>query len=187
MVVGVCSTGNVELVKGLGADEVIDYRQSLPVYEQLIKKFGANKFDVIIDTVGIQELFHNCAQILKPGKPYLSLGVQPSKCTIPALLYSVCQILLNALWPRFLGGVDRKYVQVNGFASLENLEALAEMAEKGTLRVPIDSQWEFGDVQKAYEKILSKSKSGKVIVNVESSRLSTPSFKFIFFQLEHEP
>lgn len=46
-VVGVCSTDNVELVKKLGADEVVDYKK-----EDVTEKYTNQDFDLIFDTVG---------------------------------------------------------------------------------------------------------------------------------------
>jgi len=46
-VVGVCSTANVQLVKDLGADEVVDYKTT-----DVTQKYRDQEFDIVFDTVG---------------------------------------------------------------------------------------------------------------------------------------
>lgn len=54
-VVGVCSTDNVELVKNLGADEVVDYKK-----EDVTEKYTHQDFDLVFDTVGsAAEVIHS--------------------------------------------------------------------------------------------------------------------------------
>lgn len=62
----------------------------------------------------------------------------------------------NLLWPIFLGGVDRSYVQVNGIANSKSMERLARMVEEGKLKVPIDSVWSFEDVLQVCLAILER-------------------------------
>jgi NADPH:quinone reductase-like Zn-dependent oxidoreductase len=164
---------------------VIDYRRYLPVHEQLTEKFGKEFFGVAVGARGVQDLFHTCPNFLKPGKPYVTVGLQPSSYTVLLMLNSIDQMISNSLWPRILGRTDRAYIQVTGLANLKDLEILAEMAENGKLKVPIDSQRDFAEVQKvrkgqnptlapaefniqAYERMLSKHAKGKVVVNVET-------------------
>jgi NADPH:quinone reductase-like Zn-dependent oxidoreductase len=56
-IVATCSKPNFGLVKDLGADSVIDYRDKKPLHEYLTKEFGPRKFDLVVDTVGAQELY----------------------------------------------------------------------------------------------------------------------------------
>jgi NADPH:quinone reductase-like Zn-dependent oxidoreductase len=64
-VVGVCSTTNMDMVRSLGADKVIDYTQ-----EDFAK--SAEKYDVIFDAVG--KVSHSlCKNILKPTGVYLNV------------------------------------------------------------------------------------------------------------------
>lgn len=162
VVVAICSGRNEELVRGLGADEVsappigkdlfadrmqvIDYREHAPVYQYLAEKYSRNKFDWVLDAYGIQDLWLNCASYLKPGKPFLSIGIQVPNCNYSSLLSAIGMLMSNMLWPRFLGGVDRSYAPVNGIANSKSMERLARMIEDGKLQVPIDSIWSFGDV-----------------------------------------
>ncbi|KAF8855831.1 GroES-like protein [Acephala macrosclerotiorum] len=167
VVVAVCSGRNEELVRSLGADEVIDYREHAPVQNYLSEKYSQNKFDWVLDAYGIQDLWLNCPSYLKPGKPFLSIAIQVPDYNYSSLLCAIGMLMSNMLWQRFLGGVDRQYAQVNGIANSKSMERLARMIEDGKLKVPIDSVWNFEDVLQAYEKIMSKHATGKIIVRVE--------------------
>ncbi|KAH7379791.1 zinc alcohol dehydrogenase [Cadophora sp. MPI-SDFR-AT-0126] len=165
-IVAICSKPNVEMVKGLGADEVIDYQEHSPVHKFLATEFKNDKFDVVMDAFGVQEVFHNCEGYLKPGKAYVSVGPAMPTYSMGAILYSIGQMASNFLWPRFLGGPNRPYVQFAATATREEMERLANMVRDGKLKVPIDSCWEMEDALKAYERITSRRARGKVIVNI---------------------
>ena len=68
-VTAVCATANVELVRGLGADRVIDY---------MVEDFTQDdqRYDVVFDAAG-KSSFGRCKQLLKPRGIYLSTGLGP--------------------------------------------------------------------------------------------------------------
>jgi len=79
-VVAICSAANVELVKGLGADDVVAYNSGEPAEEYLARVYGGEdrmKFDAVIDTIGVQGLYVKCPNFLKEGKTFLNMGVVP--------------------------------------------------------------------------------------------------------------
>jgi threonine dehydrogenase-like Zn-dependent dehydrogenase len=129
----------------------VNYREHEPVHEYLIKEFGAEPFDAIIDAYGSQPLFLHCAKYLKPGKTFVSIGVQPpagSKPTFWSLLGAVGHLISNFFWPAWLGGVNRPYFGAKGFPTLKTLECGADLVRAGKLRVPLDSSWEMEDALK---------------------------------------
>src|SRR5213075_770072 len=65
-VTGVCSTRNVDLVRSLGADHVIDYTK-----EDFTK--GAERYDVMLDNVGNHSL-SECRGVLTPNGKYVLIG-----------------------------------------------------------------------------------------------------------------
>ncbi|CZT00213.1 related to zinc-binding oxidoreductase [Rhynchosporium agropyri] len=165
-VVAICSKANIELVKALGANEVIDYQENAPVHKFLSAEFENDKFDVVMDAFGVQELFSNCEGFLKPGATFVSVGVALQTYSMGSILYSACQMAGNLLRPRILGGVNRQYLQVAATVTLNEMQRLADMARDGKLRVPIDSVWEIDDVLKAYERILSRRARGKIVIRI---------------------
>src|SRR6516162_3355284 len=74
-VTGVCSTGNVEMVRSLGADRVIDYTR-----EDFTR--SAQRYDLIIDLVG-NHSFSECRQVLKPKGGYVMIGGPPGRWIDP--------------------------------------------------------------------------------------------------------
>ncbi|KAK0113515.1 zinc ion binding [Cadophora gregata] len=165
-IVAICSKANIEMVKGLGADEVIDYQEHAPVHKFLTTEFANDKFDVVMDAFGIQEIFHNCEGYLKPGKAFVNVGPAMPTYSMRAILYSIGQMASNFLWPRFLGGPNRPYIQFAATATQDEMQRLAAMVREGKLKVPIDSCWDMEDVLKAYERMLSRHARGKVIVKI---------------------
>ncbi|RMZ79624.1 hypothetical protein DV737_g3338, partial [Chaetothyriales sp. CBS 132003] len=88
-VVASCSAANSELVKSLGADEVIDYRSQDVVdsLKQWSKRNGGQQFDAIIDNVGNNaDIYWNCHEYLKSsGGIYIGVAVEFSSDTDCAL------------------------------------------------------------------------------------------------------
>lgn len=172
-IVAICSEKNLECVKGLGADEAIDYKKHAPLHKYLAATYSANPFTVIIDAYGVQEIFSNCATYLVPRAPFISVGIAFASYTYSSVMYACFLMLTNSLWPRFLGGVNRPYNCVQGFATFERLQQLAEMAEEGDFEVVIDSSWELEDALGAYEKMLSRHARGKIVVKVQNTPKSS--------------
>ena len=98
------------MVKNLGADEVVPYNGEVTTEQYLARAYGGSKkFDVIIDTVGVQSLYTHCPAYLKEGKSLLNAGVLPyTGSGIWGVMSLTKDMLANYFWPRFLGGTDRK-------------------------------------------------------------------------------
>ncbi|KAH7368836.1 zinc alcohol dehydrogenase [Plectosphaerella cucumerina] len=166
-VVGVCSGGNVELVKGLGADEVRAYS---PLHAELTARYGGKPFDVVIDAIGIQELYVRCGGFLKPEGTYAAIGLKPARHSLPALVGSFLVSQANALWPRaeWLGGTGRKWTTVTVMgASVEEMEDVMGMVGRGEVRVVVGSEFGMEDAVKAYEVMAGGHAKGKVVVKVD--------------------
>lgn len=145
-VVAMCSGTNADLVKSLGADEVVDYQAHAPVHKFLAGTYVEDKFDVVIDAYGVQDFFAHSAGYLKPRKQFVTVGIAFAEYTTSSLLYAVGQMMKNALLPSWLGGVNRPYAQITGMATLEGLESLRDMVENGQLRGVVDGVWEMENV-----------------------------------------
>lgn len=144
-VAGLCSTKNLELVRTLGADEVIDYTQpNFTVPER--------KFDAVFDAVSHYPM-SACASWLKPDGIYVSAldGVGGT---------------MNLLRDKVAYGHRRaKFVFVK--PNSQDLNTLRTLCEEGKLRPVIDSEYAFDDVGDAFARSRSGRSRGKVIVNVK--------------------
>lgn len=154
-VTATCSTRNVELCRGLGADEVIDYTAEKDLSATLRERGVI--FDIILDHVGLPyDLYFQCHHFLRPGGVFLQVGGHNIMDTHVA----------RVGWPSFLGGGKRKY-KIFFFANTQaHVVAIGEMLQKGTLKVQVDSEYEFEDAVKAFEKLRSGRARGKVLVHV---------------------
>ncbi len=149
-VTGVCSTANVELVKSLGADQVIDYTK-----EDFTKR--GETYDIIFDTVG-KSSFSHCKSSLKENGRYL-------------LTTGGLNFYLLILWNLIR---DRLPVQQTGkrivcAMSIEKKDALAflkELIEAGRIRPVIDSCHPLEQIAEAHRYVDKGHKKGNVVITV---------------------
>ncbi|MHA1635946.1 MAG: NAD(P)-dependent alcohol dehydrogenase, partial [Candidatus Thorarchaeota archaeon] len=141
-VTGVCSTKNIELVKSLGADRVIDYTTVDFTKEEEI-------YDIIFDAVG-KSSFSKCKKLLREDGIYLS--------TVPTY-----RLLLQMLWTSKIG----KKKAMFGIASgPENLHYLKELLESNELRIVIDRTYPFEQIAEAHAYVDKGHKVGSVAISV---------------------
>ncbi|MBN4080751.1 NAD(P)-dependent alcohol dehydrogenase [Caldithrix abyssi] len=143
-VTGVCSTTNLELVKSLGADKVIDYTK-----EDFTKT--SQTYDIIFDAVG-KNSFSNCKGSLKQRGVYLS-----TLLTLP--------LLLQVLWT---SKISRKKAKV--MTETKNLKALIflkELIEAGKIKSVIDRRYPLEQTAEAHRYVEKGHKKGNVVITVE--------------------
>ena len=147
-VTGVCSTANVELVRGLGADRVIDSKK---------ERFTdvAGNFDVVFDTIG-RESLGSCAAVLKPGGTYVTTIPRPG-----TLLAMARSRLISALSAR----ARRSEVVLVKSRGVE-LEAMTALAESGALKTAVDSVYPLAEAAKAHDRSRTFRTRGKLILEV---------------------
>ncbi|MGD8969324.1 MAG: NAD(P)-dependent alcohol dehydrogenase [Anaerolineae bacterium] len=142
-VTGVCSSTNLELVRSLGADQVIDYTR-----EDFTKT--GQTYDVIFDAVG-KSSFSRCRSSLKEGGIYLD--------TLPRLA-----TLLQVQWTSMMGS---KKVKMQGApAILENLLFLKGLIEAGKLKTVIDRRYPLEQTAEAFRYVEKGHKKGNVVITV---------------------
>jgi 2-desacetyl-2-hydroxyethyl bacteriochlorophyllide A dehydrogenase len=142
-VTGVCSTTNLEMVKSLGADQVVDYTKDD------FTKTGQT-YDVIFDAVG-KSSFSRCKSSLKKNGIYL--------VTLPKLA-----VLLQMLWTSKIGS---KKVKMEGApAKVENLLFLKELIEAGKLKTVIDRRYTLEQTAEAFRYVEKGHKKGNVVITV---------------------
>lgn len=165
-VVSTCSGANLDLVKSLGADEVIDYR-SMSVTEglkQWSRKNGGQKFDVIIDCVGSdQSIYWESPHYLKEGGRYLQIGADINSRTVVAIFKIVA-------WPTILGGGKTPFKFYSlGPIKQEEFDMLGAWMVEGKVKSVIeeDNRFELGEVAKAFQKLKGGRTRGKMVIEVD--------------------
>lgn len=143
-VVGVCSTRNVELVRGLGANELIDYTKPDSFAGQAL-------FDVVLDCVGA-EVGKWLAMLVPKGR-YVSCLPGPEVFARGALNITCGK----QVWPVLL---------VPRAADLAILDGLYEA---GKLRVVIDSRFPLAKLADAWARSKSGRAAGKIVIDVSAA------------------
>lgn len=153
-----CSSTNVELVKSLGADTVLDYKKD-DLLTQL-KDLGT-VFDLIVDNVGAPaNLYRVCNPFLQPQGKFIQVGLGMSFAAIrQAVGNKIASILA---WGK------REWIFVAPPAEFHPVYVqLADWMKEGKIRAVIDSTFEFAEVPKAYEKLKTGRARGKVVVHIQ--------------------
>ncbi|WP_024477446.1 NAD(P)-dependent alcohol dehydrogenase [Arthrobacter sp. CAL618] len=148
VVTGVCSTANLDLVKSLGADIVIDYTA------QDFTELG-QVYDVVFDAVG-KSSYTRSRKLLKPGGIYLT--------TVPSL-----PILMWMLVTRIFGKTRAKIA----FTGLRRAKAMAldvkfisHLAASGHYVPVIDRTYNLKEAASAHARVQSGRKKGSVVLTL---------------------
>jgi len=150
-VTGVCSTRNVDMVRSLGADRVIDYTQ-----EDFTK--SGQRYDLIFDTVGNHSLLA-CRRVLNPKGTYIAVGGPSSRWMIGPLASAITAPVLS----RF---VDRKFVTFIAKGSKEDLTVMHELMEAGKVTPVIDKRYRLSEVPEAIRYLEEGHARGKVVITL---------------------
>ena len=146
-VTGVCSTANLDLVKSLGADEVIDYTRedfstAGPVY------------DIVFDTVG-KSGFARSLKSLKRGGFYVVIAPSGG-------LASVVGDILRGIWVSMTGAA--KVIGGMARAAPGDLAFLKGLIESGKLRTVIDRRYSLDEIAEAHRHAEAGHKKGHVVI-----------------------
>ena len=151
-VTGVCSTKNVELVRSIGADRVIDYTR-----EDVTK--GTQRYDLILDNVSTHSLLEY-KRIMTPNGVYVLIGSTDTGRWFGWLVRPVEAWLLSPFSRQKFGTI---------FADLnkDDLATLAGLMESGTVTPVIDRTYKLSEAAEALRYLERGHARGKVVVTVE--------------------
>jgi NADPH:quinone reductase-like Zn-dependent oxidoreductase len=146
----VCGTKNLELVKSLGADKVIDFQE-----EDFTK--GHQEYDYVFDAVG-KSSFMKCYGVLRPGGVYISsdLGSMSQNVFLPLITPIIKPIIGNKKtifpMPRDVRG---------------SLLLIKKLMEQGRFKAVIDRRYPLEQIVEAYRYVEKGQKTGNVVITVE--------------------
>jgi NADPH:quinone reductase-like Zn-dependent oxidoreductase len=150
-VTGVCSTRNLELVRSIGADHVIDYTREN--YTD-----SGKKYDLIIDNVGNHALLAN-RRVLSPEGKLVIVGGQGGNWLGP-MLRPIGAMMLSPF-------VDQDMGMMLAKMDKDDLAILADLMEAGKVTPVIDRRFLLDEVPAAIRYSEEGHARGKIIVNVE--------------------
>ena len=142
-VTGVCSGANVQLVKALGADSVIDYTR-----EDFTE--SGNTYDLIFDVVGATT-FDRCQSSLNPNGVFLQNIMELSD-------------IVRMFWTSITGG--KKIKGGVAIGNMANMGLITALAEAGTLRPVIDRSYPLERIAEAFKYVEQGHKKGNVVMTV---------------------
>lgn len=153
VVTAVCGPEHVDLVRGLGADRVIDR-----TVEDFTK--DAQRYEVVFDAVG-KSSFGRCKPLLKPGGIYLSTDLGPLSLNP----------LLALVTPLF--GGRRVMFPIPPRRDREGVQRFREMLESGAFRPVIDRHYRLDQIVEAYRYVEAGQKVGNVVLVVGDAPRAT--------------
>jgi NADPH:quinone reductase-like Zn-dependent oxidoreductase len=143
-ITAVCGTKNLELVRSLGADRVIDYTK-----EDFTR--NGQTYDVIFDAVG-KHSFKKSRSSLKPGGSYLATDHLSN--------------LWLVLWTRLRGGKRVRFSITGPMSTKKDVIFLKDLVEGGKFRPVIDRSYPLEDIVEATRYVETEQKTGNVVLTV---------------------
>ena len=152
-VTGVCSTRNVDMVRSIGADHVIDYSRA-----DFTK--STQRYDLIFDLVANHSLLA-CRRVMNPDGIYVAAGIIGlGESMIRILAHMIKTIVL----PRF---VSQKFVTLIAKINTADLTVLRELMATGKITPVIDRRYSLSEVPEAVRYLESKRARGKIVITLE--------------------
>ena len=147
---GVCSTRNVDMVRSIGADHVIDYTQ-----EDFTR--SGQRYDLIVDMAGTHSL-SDCRRALTPRGTYVVVGA-PSGRWLTGPDRFIKALVLSLF-------VSQRMVPFVTSANKEDLVVLKDLLEAGKVTPVIDGSYRLSEVPEAIRHLEEGHAQGKVVITV---------------------
>ena len=148
-VTAVCSSRNVEMVRSIGADHVIDYTE-----EDFVS--SDERYDVFLDTVGNRSVMDS-RRVLQPAGIYISIGGPKTSLGLLGRMFSIMAVSL----------VGKRTMRVMlARNNKEDLVVLRELLESGKVTPVIDRRYELSEVPDALRYQGEGHAQGKTVITV---------------------
>jgi NADPH:quinone reductase-like Zn-dependent oxidoreductase len=144
-ITAVCNTKNIDLVRSLGAERVIDYAKDDFTQDNQI-------YDVVIDAVG-KSSFFRCKRLLKRGGVYYSTD-----------LGFLAQNIFLALWTRVFSSKKVKFPIPK--ESKKDIEFFKEIIEAGKYKAVVDRRYSLDQIVEATRYVETGQKTGNVVITI---------------------
>lgn len=154
-VTGVCSTAKVDLVRGLGADHVVDYTSADPTDLAA----GAPRYDVILDIAGNRRLAH-LRRALTPSGRLVLVGGETGGRWLGGLDRGLRAIVLSPF-------VGQKLGMFIASEDTAGLTVLRELLDSGQVTPAVDRTYPLADTPAAVRHLIDGHARGKVVVTME--------------------
>jgi NADPH:quinone reductase-like Zn-dependent oxidoreductase len=153
-VTGVCSTRNLDMVRSIGADRVIDYTQ-----EDFTK--SAQRYDIFFDCVGNHSLSATM-RVLCPKGIYVGAGGTTDNWMIAPLARAISSLVLSLFG-------NQKFLMILAKPSKQDLTWMREQMESGKITPVIDRLYSLNEVPEAIRYLETGHARGKLIVTFENN------------------
>lgn len=141
----VCSTRNVDMVRSIGADQVMDYTE-----EDFTQ--GGQRYDLVFD-VAAKLSFADCKRVLSPRGVYVTTEFSPA-------------LVLGGMWASWTGG-QRLVSQLAKPPNEDDWEFMRELLEQGQIRPVIDRRYTLSEVPQALLYVGQGHARGKVVITMD--------------------
>ena len=150
-VTGVCSTRNVDMVRSIGADRVIDYMR-----EDFTK--SGRSYDLLLDLIGNRSL-SACRRVVNPTGILLLAGGPGSRWIIGLMARPIKALVLSPF-------VSQKLVMFLARPNKDDLTVMHELMKAGKVTAVIDRRYKLSEVPEAIRYLERKHARGKVVITL---------------------
>ncbi len=155
-VTAVCSTRNFDLVRSLGAADVIDYAE-----EDFTKR--SERFDLIVD-IASSHSFATCRRVLKPNGTYVTTGAAAVQHRRAGLLRAMGHFLVTRMTS--IGGTHRVVSLFIASLNRDDMAFLGELLESGKIVPAIDRRYDLAGVPEALRYLNEGHARAKIAIRV---------------------
>ncbi|HEY0347556.1 MAG TPA: NAD(P)-dependent alcohol dehydrogenase [Pyrinomonadaceae bacterium] len=147
-VTGVCSTGNIDMVRSIGADATIDYTR-----EDFTK--GTQRYDVILDCIGNHSP-SACRRVLNPNGKFVIVGASKVRTS---LSHALKGLVLSWF-------VSQNFVMLIARLRKDDLTILGDLIQTGKVTPVIDKFYTLREVPEAIRHLEQGHARGKIVITV---------------------